>query len=162
MPATGPKESARPRPAFSRRLLLCLLWAPVAGAAEQNVNDLFTSLASALSEGNSQDFMKAFDPSMPGYAKLQAYITALLEQAEITTSIDILREEENAVELDWFLQIRSLDPAGPLERRRQVVKCRLERHGRKRRIISLEPVELFAPLRVTADTPFPTPRIQRA
>lgn len=145
-----------------RRQFLFLLSAPLLTAGEQNVNDLFTSLASALSEGNSQEFMKAFDPAMPGYAKLQANITALAGQAEIATSIDILREEESAVELDWFLQIRSLDPTGPLERRRQVVKCRLERRGKKLRIVSLEPIELFAPLRVTAGTPFPAPRIQRA
>jgi hypothetical protein len=116
---------------------------PAFGAdAGQQVFDVFTDLASALSAGNAGAFLDVFDRSMPGYEKLRANVTGLLLQAQVQTSIEFLKNEgtdtARAVEVDWFLQ------AG-VTRRREVVKCRVERVRKKWKIFALAPVDFFAP-----------------
>jgi len=143
---------------FSRRVFLALLAAPLplcrpgaAGAADahQEVFDLFTEMASALSEGNALAFLKPIDRAMPDYQKLQDNVGALVAQNDLASSIEVLKEQGNEkrreVELDWFLEIRSHEIHGPYERRRQIVKCRLERDKKKWKIVALEPVDFFAP-----------------
>ena len=49
-----------------------------------------------------------------------------------------------AVELDWLVHIVNRQDGAVAERRRQRVKCRLEKSGKKWRIASLEPLEFFA------------------
>jgi len=114
----------------------------------QDVWDLFTEVASALSEGNAAQFLKAFDRSMPGYAMLEANVIALLAQAEVQSSIEILSDEgtgaTRAVELDWFLQIVAQQEAGGSTRRRERVHCRLAKQGKRWRITSIEPLAFFA------------------
>jgi hypothetical protein len=86
---------------------------------------------------------------MPDYGKLEKYIIALAAQNEVMSSIDVLKDEGDAhthtAELDWFLQIRSREQSGPLERRRQIVHCRLERPKKKWEVMAIEPVSFFAP-----------------
>jgi len=105
-------------------------------------------MASALSEGNGLAFLDHVDHAMPDYGKLEKYILALAAQNEVMSSIDVLKEEGDGhtrtAELDWFLQIRSREQSGPLERRRQIVKCRLERQ-KKWKVMAIEPVSFFAP-----------------
>ena len=43
------------------------------------------------------------------------------------------------------MQIRSREDSGPIERRRDTVKCRAERKKKNWKIVSLEPIALFAP-----------------
>jgi hypothetical protein len=125
------------------------LLAPLFADVRQDTLDLFTSMASALSEGNGLAFLDHVDHSMPDYEKLEQNILALVAQNEVLSSIDVLKQEgddhEQTVELDWFLQIRSREEAGPLERRRQIVKCRLLRIKKKWKVASLDPVSFFAP-----------------
>jgi uncharacterized protein Usg len=106
-------------------------------------------MASALSEGNGLAFLDRVDHSMPDYEKLEQNVLALVAQNEVLTSFDVLQqegtEEQQTVELDWFLQIWSREVNGPLERRRQSVKCRLRRAKKKWKVMSLEPVSFFAP-----------------
>ena len=147
---------------FSRRVFLALLAAPLplcrpgaAGAADahQEVFDLFTEMASALSEGNALAFLKPIDRSMPDYQKLQDNVVALVAQNDLASSIEVLKEQGNEkrreVELDWFLEIRSHEIHGPYERRRKIVKCQLERDKKKWKIVALEPIDLFAPTSTT-------------
>jgi hypothetical protein len=116
---------------------------------EQEVLDLFTALASALSEGNGLAFLDRVDHSMPAYEKLQRNILALVAQNEIVAAIDVIEDEGDdqtrAVKVDWLLQIRSREETGALIRRREIVKCRLERVKKKWKVASLEPIAFFAP-----------------
>ncbi len=134
---------------FTRRGWLIALAAPLLADTKQDVLDLFTAMASALSEGNGLAFLDHIDHSMPDYQKLEQNVLALVAQNEVLTSIDVLKqegtEEQQTVELDWFLQIRSREENGPLERRRQSVKCRLTHTKKKWKVMSLEPVSFFAP-----------------
>jgi hypothetical protein len=115
----------------------------------QAVIDLVTQMASALSEGNGLAFLERVDHAMPGYDKLEQNVLALTSQNEVLSSVEILKDEgdeqSRVVELDWFLQIRSREISGPLERRREVVKCRVEREKKKWKVKSLDPAGFFAP-----------------
>lgn len=125
------------------------LAAPLLADRRQEILDFLDALAAALSEGNSSAFLDRVDHSMPDYYKLEQYIDALTGEDEVSCSIDILKQEGDdqaqALELDWFLQIHSLDPLGAVERRRQTVKVRLERKKKKWKIVALDPITLFAP-----------------
>jgi hypothetical protein len=141
MPATGLE--------IARRAFLAALAAPLLADTHQDIIDLFTKMASALSEGNGLAFLDHVDHAMTDYAKLEKYILALAAQNEVMSSIDLLNQEGDEhtqkVELDWFLQIRSREQSGPLERRRQIIRCRLERPKKKWKVMAIEPVSFFAP-----------------
>jgi hypothetical protein len=123
--------------------------APLFADTRQEIIDLFTTMASALSEGNGLAFLDHVDHAMPDYGKLEKYNLPLAAQNEVMSSIDVLKDEGDAhthtAELDWFLQIRSREQSGPLERRRQIVHCRLERPKKKWKVMAIEPVSFFAP-----------------
>jgi len=123
--------------------------APLLATTGQDVLDLFTALASALSEGNGLAFLDHFDHSMPGYEQFARNILALTEQNEITSAIDAITDEGDdrtrRVAVDWIVQIRSRAENGPLVRRREIVKCSIERTKKKWKVTSLDPVSLFAP-----------------
>jgi hypothetical protein len=133
--------------------LSLLLFVPftVGWAADpaQEVWDLLTQVASALSERNPSAFLEAFDPGMPGYEKLREQATALLRNADVQSAIDLQSDEGNGqsrtVELTWLLRIRPEGEATATTRREQTVKCRVEKADRKWRIVSFEPLALFEP-----------------
>ena len=144
MPATAPK--------LARRAFLMTLAVPLLADTRSQILDLITDLASALSEGNGLAFLDHFDHAMPDYQKLEQNILALTAQNEVSAAIDILKQEgddnSQTIELDWFLQIRSREDNGPLDRRRETVKCRAEHKKKKWKIVSIEPMALFAPPQV--------------
>ena len=141
MPATAPD--------IARRAFLAALAAPLFAGTEQDVLDLFTTLASALSEGNGLAFLDRVNHSMTDYEKLERNILALVAQNELVAAIDVIEDEGDeqtrAVQLDWLLQIRSREETGNLVRRREIVKCRLERMKKKWKVASLDPISFFAP-----------------
>src|SRR5450432_990697 len=130
-------------------LLLISLGAARGADPAQEVWDLLTQVASALSERNPETFLAAFDPAMPGYQKVRTNVSALLRGAEVQSSIELEADEggpeERAVELDWLLKIRPEQDATASTRRQQRVKCRLRKSGKKWRIVSFEPLEFLAP-----------------
>src|SRR5689334_1303381 len=91
-----------------------------------DVVELFASMAAALSEINVPQFMEAFDKDMPDYEKLKNAVTALVNQAEVSSSVEPVKDEgddtKRTVELDWYLEIRSLLPDGPVVHRREVIQ----------------------------------------
>jgi hypothetical protein len=86
---------------------------------------------------------------MPGYEALRAGVTALLREAEVQSSIELVEEAgddgRRTVELDWLVHIVDRQDGAVAERRRERVKCRVEKSGKKWRIAALEPLEFFAP-----------------
>jgi hypothetical protein len=132
-----------------RRTLL-LLGATLALAdTRQDLIEVFGAMAAALSEGNPAVFLKAIDAAMPGYPRLAGDVKALAAQNELSSSIEIARQEGNdriqTVELDWLLEIKGKDQSHNFLRRQAIVKCRLELQKRKWRIVSIEPASFFAP-----------------
>ena len=124
-----------------------LACAALAADTHDDVIDLFTSMAAALSEINIPQFMDAFDKEMPDYGNLRTGVTAMVRQADVTSSIEPLSDEgddtKRTVDLDWYLEIKSVLPDGPVVRRREVVHCELRREKKHWKIVALKPIEFF-------------------
>jgi hypothetical protein len=100
--------------------------------------EVFRAASEALANRDADAFLDQFDQRMPRYAELRDEIRDLFGVAqEIGSTIDVITSEGNKLELDWLLKI---DTAAP---RRQIVKCQIEKQGKKWKITALEPVEFF-------------------
>ncbi len=133
---------------MTRRLLLALLVPTALGAdGRAEIIDLFASLAAALSARDAELFLKPFDRGMKDYGRLAALVRALLDQAEVASSVELidLDESQGRVDLDWLLDVRIDQAAGRSERRRRRVTCTVAGAGKRRKITALDPVEFFAP-----------------
>ena len=125
----------------------------LAADAQQQVFDLFSKIASALSDDDPAMFVEAVDPDMPHFQDFRRDVVALTDLADLTNSIEVLSDTgddtHRAEELDWFLEIVGKSDSHTVERRRDVVKFRLERKGKKWRIVSIDPLHFFAPPKIT-------------
>lgn len=143
-----------------RALLLASLAARLRADSADDVWELIASAARALSEatalpppnrGGAGPFLSFFDPRMPGYETLRANVAALIDQADLQSTLDPVDNDGDDrarnLSVDW--QLRLTDPATGVTatRRQEIVKCRVEKQGRKWRIVSLEPLSFFAPPR---------------
>jgi hypothetical protein len=108
-------------------------------------------MAAGLSEDNAEAFLARIDKTTPEYEKLKVEIPALLSQAELTSSVALHKDEgddsKRIVDLDWFLEIRGKTPDGQVVRRRELIHCTVEKHGKTWRVVSLKPADFFAPLK---------------
>lgn len=127
--------------------------AALAADAQQQVFDLFSKIASALSDDDPAMFVEAVDPGMPNFQDFRRDVVALTDLADITNSIEVLSDTgddtHRAEELDWFLEIVGKSDPHPVEQRREVVKFRLERKGKKWKIVSIDPLHFFGPPKIT-------------
>jgi hypothetical protein len=132
-----------------RRTLLAAIAASALADTRTEMVDLFGAMAGALSEADPETFLRAIDPSLPDYGRFAASVRALALQDDLSSSLEIVKQEGSdavqVVELDWLLEIRGKDQSHIFQRRQSTVKCRLERKGRKWRIVSLDPQSFFAP-----------------
>src|SRR5581483_2522988 len=94
-PATSPKATSGSTPAIGREVemlrrvfFLSFFASALTADPREEVYDLFGSMASALSEGDTGRFLAAFDPSMKGYEDLAANVRALIDQADVTSTIE--------------------------------------------------------------------------
>ena len=129
--------------------LVCIAAMFAFADAHGDVIEVVTDMAGALTEVNVPKFMSAFSKDMPDYATLQSNVTALVQQAEVSSSIQTVTEDGNdqarSIDLDWVLQIRSLEEDGPIVRRREVIHCEFRKEKKHWKIVSLKPVDFFAP-----------------
>jgi hypothetical protein len=137
----------------SAGLLTCLVVSSLIGDTHDEIVDVISSMANALSTVNAPKFMDAFDKTMPEYETLKSNVPALMNQSEITSSIEIIKEDgddtKRVLDLDWYLEIRSRLPDGPIERRREIIHCELVRKDKKHwKIVSLKPMNFFAPAKL--------------
>jgi len=148
MRATGPRHVAH------ALLRAALTLVPTLGVlvflhadTHADVIDLFASMAAALSEINVPQFMDAFDKNMPDYDQIKTGVTALVRQADVTSSVEPLSDEgddtKRTVDLDWYLEVTSLVPDGPPVRRREVIHCELRKEKKHWKIVALKPIEFF-------------------
>jgi murein L,D-transpeptidase YcbB/YkuD len=136
---------------MTRRVLLAIPLAAYGYAADaaREVLDLIADLAAALSAGNATLFLQAFDPKMPGYAKLRENVTGLIAQGDVQSFIDPVEDEgderRRVAQFDWTLLMHRGQEATSFARREQVLKFSVEKRGGKWWIVELEPIEFFAP-----------------
>lgn len=123
------------------------------GDDAQQIWDLFTNMAAALSAGSAGEFLDAFNHAMPGYGSLETDVNALLLENEVRSSIELISDEGDTtarvVNLDWSMQIVDMQDAGSVTQRRDRVRFQLVKQSKKWRITSLEPLNYFAPPKVT-------------
>jgi hypothetical protein len=135
---------------MTRRLLVLLpLAACLRADSEKDARDLIASLADALSAGKAELFLDSFDRAMPDYDKLRFNVVGLTEQADVSCNVEITSNDgddnERTLTLDWILTIEPKQLSPGATQREKTVKCRLKRVGKKWKIVTLEPVDLFAP-----------------
>jgi hypothetical protein len=130
-------------------ILVCIAAVFACADAHSDVIDAVTSMAGALIEVNVPNFMSAISKDMPEYDTLESNVAALVNQAEVSSSIQPLMEDGDdqtrKIDLDWTLEVRSLEQDGPIVRRREVVHCELRKEKKHWKIISLKPLDFFAP-----------------
>jgi hypothetical protein len=100
--------------------------------------EVFRNVSEALANQDVDAFLDQFDSKMAQYEKLRDEIQELFAVAqEIGSTIDVITSDGNKLELDWLLKIDNGEP------RRQIVKCQIEKQGKKWKITALEPVAFF-------------------
>src|SRR5438128_3365513 len=137
-----------------RALVLICMAAPLLADPAAEAWDLVSAAASALSQSNAVYFLSLCDSGAPAYQSLRTNVTALLDAADVQSSIDLLSNDgddrRRTLEVDWLLRIVSRGGAARSVERRQQVKCILEKRGKKWRIVALEPAAFLAPAPVPA------------
>ena len=132
-----------------RQIILTLLAAHLWADDAREIWDLFTGMAAALSEGNAVQFLQPFDRSMPDYQMLESTVSALLRGYEVRSSVELLSDEGSGsartIELDWYLELVEQQDDTNVTRRRERVRARLTKSGKKWKIVGLEPIAFFAP-----------------
>lgn len=118
----------------------------------KSVVDFLASAASALSEAHSLrpsiasdagPFLDHFDSDMPGFATLRDELEALVAEASVSSSIEIVSAEgddrKRTLQLDWILRIEGQ------ETRRRIVNVTIEKRKKDWKFTSLAPIDLFKP-----------------
>jgi hypothetical protein len=128
-------------------LLFGLAAQPPAGTVPKDVETLIRETADDLTRKDTSAFLDHFDPKMAGFATLHYEIEGLMARGEVISVIEIITDAATAkgdypqreLKLDWVLSVDT-DP-----RRREIVKVRIEKQGKKWKIVALDPVEFFKP-----------------
>ncbi|HWD00610.1 MAG TPA: hypothetical protein VG456_27830 [Candidatus Sulfopaludibacter sp.] len=132
-------------------LLLCLAAAARADSA-LDVHNLFEDAAHALGDGKPAGFLSAFDPAMPGFAKLRANVTELVRASDVRSTIEWQTndgdDQTRRVQLDWQMEIDERGGASSVTHRRVRVECQMKKEAGGWRIVSFTPADLFAPPQV--------------
>ena len=139
-------------PAIARSALCALgLWMAIAAADDADkVRAVLLELSQALQDSSASRFLDQVDRRRcPGYAALEDNVVALAAQYEIASSVAVIEQTKNGEvwesKLDWLLEIKPSSGAGPAQRRRGTVTCRIEPSGKRWKVTRLEPVEFFKP-----------------
>ena len=130
-----------------RTALLLISMVAFADSAADVVN-VFSAAAEALTNDDSAAFLDQFDRNMPEYAALRGNIEGLLAAYEVGSTIEVVTDEgtdeKRMVSLDWLLVTSEKNAVnGTQQTRRHIVKCTLERQGKRWRITALDPVDFF-------------------
>ena len=121
----------------------------------KDVIDFFRSVASALADGDrdysvpqernrprhATEFLSHFERSMPGYGEFSSQIEDMVGAGEVATNIDFSNADGNdrkmTLDLDWLLECDGQRP------KRAVIKCTIEKRGKKWKITSIAPIDFF-------------------
>jgi hypothetical protein len=133
-------------------LLITLLWLPLtaqppAETTSKDVQNFLHDTAEDLSNKDTSAFLSHFDPKMPGYETLHYEIEGLIARDAVVSTIEIVTDtpgnrgddHQRELDLDWVLTVDTDRP------RRQIVKVRIEKQGKKWKIVALDPIEFFKP-----------------
>jgi hypothetical protein len=118
----------------------------------KDVIDFFRSVATTLADADravneerkprsASEFLDHFDKAMPGYAEFSGQIEAMVGAGEVSTTIDFINtqgdDKKRTLDLDWLLLCEGEGP------KRAVIKCTIEKRGKKWKITSIGPIGFF-------------------
>ncbi|SRR5712692_8887327 len=135
---------------MTRRVLFVISVVAMAFGADPagDAAAVITELAASLTAGNAQEFMAAFDRGMPGYDKLRDNVTALVRSGETQSYIEIVKNEGDdkvrTIDMSWELRVKREGDA-TASRREAQVRCKLEKQGKRWKIVEMAPVEFLGP-----------------
>jgi hypothetical protein len=116
------------------------------------ITELIAEAAADLATENPAGFLKRFDKAMPGYARLESDIRAIVRLADLQSGAEIrdLRDLGNGrheAVIDWYLEFRPREGSQilPTTRRRELLKAVFVLQGKRWRITSLDPAGFFTP-----------------
>ncbi len=113
---------------------------------------VISQLASALSQNNVSEALGAFDSAMKDYGEIESGLSALTAQADILCAIDVIDDKEEngvrALDVDWYMQLKSQSDAAIAERRRERVRVEMRQIRGKWKIVSLTPLSIIGPIRI--------------
>ncbi len=133
-----------------RRLFLgALLAVPLRADPASEVWDALTEIASALGRGNAAAFAAQLAPGSPENTALIADVTALLREVEVQCSLDPIENEGDSrartLVVDWLLTLTARSESARIVRRRENVRCRFEKRGRKWLLTRMDPAGFLQP-----------------
>ena len=135
---------------IGRLLLAGVACTLLAAEPEQEITNVISKLASALSHGEHQVFLDALDHKMPEYQQIEHDVTALAADTDLDCTIELIRntgnDTEQTADLDWYMVLRSQQDQNLIERRRAKVAIKVTRRGKKWIVTGFSPVEVFRPL----------------
>jgi hypothetical protein len=92
-------------------------------------------------------FLDHFDASMPGFTKLREYVEELTARADVGSVIEVASESgderKREMQLDWVLEIQDKTLTQDRPPRRELIKCTIEKKGKKWKFVAFEPIEFF-------------------
>jgi hypothetical protein len=119
----------------------------------QFLRELGTDLANAHADpvnqpyANPRQFLDHFDPAMPGFTKLREYVEDLTARVGVGSVIEVASESgderKREMQLDWVLEILDKTLIQDKSPRRELIKCTIEKKGKKWKFVAFEPVEFF-------------------
>jgi hypothetical protein len=131
-------------------ILLLLTGLPFFGDAEQDINDVVSTLASALSDNNPELFLRTLDHDMPDYRKIEHDLNGLTADTLVGCSIDLIANSGSATtqqaDLDWYMVLTAKQDVNLIERRRTKVTVKMEKRGKKWIVTAFSPISVFAPM----------------
>lgn len=125
-----------------RRTFASVLFVAFSARADDRTDalDAIAPIAAALSDGDTAALLAALPRDAENYAELRENLTAMIAQAEVTSSVEVISAESGAAELDWYMQMRNRSTKMVIARRRGTVQIRF----RKRKLLALSPASFFA------------------
>ncbi len=120
--------------------------------AEETPMSRLAKLATYLSENSVPEALDCFDPAMKDYPSVMADIEALGAQTDVLCAIDVVSEsgtgDQETLDTDWYVELRSQAAGGPVERRRERVSIRMNRIRGKWKITSFAPLSILSPIHI--------------
>ncbi|MCX6591983.1 MAG: hypothetical protein NTZ56_10695 [Acidobacteria bacterium] len=105
--------------------------------------ELLAELVRTLSIDDAAGFLRLCDGALA--AELRAEIEGLCARYDITSSIEVLTEEQLKIEADFYLELKQRDGTLGLIRRRERVTLEFVEIKKKLRLKSLTPRSLLTP-----------------
>jgi hypothetical protein len=118
-------------------------WDAISGVAR----DL--QLVSQYADARRPNLLNRFDRDMPSYAQLETNLEALTSIWLVEPALQLTSNEgddtHRSLEIDWTMTLTDPLNAGKSLQKRETVKCSIEKRGKQWIVVSLTPLEFFAP-----------------